>query len=60
VLTGNTAPYAAYAAMSLNVVNHFSGPGRVQLQCTGNGVTTTASWIKITAIRVGSLSNTPL
>jgi hypothetical protein len=60
VLTGNSVPYANYAAMALNVVHHFSRPGRVQLRCTGNGVTTTASWIKITAIRVGSLSNTPL
>jgi hypothetical protein len=58
VLTGNTVPYADYAATSLNVVHHFNRPGRIRLQCTGGSVTTTASWIKITAIRVGSLSNT--
>jgi len=57
VLTGNTVPYADYAATSLNVVHHFNRPGRIRLQCTGGNVTTTASWIKITAIRVGSLSN---
>jgi hypothetical protein len=60
VLTGNTVPYANYAAMELNVVHHFARPGSVQLKCTGYGVTTTASWIKITAIRVGSLTNTAL
>ena len=60
VLTGNSAPYANYAAMPLNVVHTFTGPGQAQLQCTGYGVTTTASWIKITAIRVGSLTNTAL
>ena len=60
VLTGNSEPYADYAAMSLNVVHHFSRPGKVQLQCTGYGVTTTASWIKITAVRAGSLTNTAL
>jgi hypothetical protein len=60
VLTGNSAPYANYAAMPLNVVHTFTGPGQAQLQCTGYGVTTSASWIKITAIRVGSLTNTAL
>jgi hypothetical protein len=60
VLTGNTVPYANYAAMELNVVHHFARPGKVVLECTGYGVTTSASWIKITAIRVGTLSNIAL
>jgi len=60
VLTGNSVPYADYAALSLNVMHDFKAPGKVLLKCTGNGVTTTASWIKITAIRLGSLTNTPL
>lgn len=57
VLTGNTVPYANYATMPLNVVHHFAGRGKIHLQCTGGTVNTTASWIKITAIRAGSLSN---
>jgi len=57
VLTGNTVPYANYATTSLNVVHRFTRRGKIQLQCTGGNVDTTASWIKITAIKAGSLSN---
>lgn len=60
VLTGNSVPYADLAAMSLNIVHHFSRPGTVRLSCTSYGVTATASWIKITAIRVGNLTSTAL
>jgi hypothetical protein len=60
VLTGNSVPYADYAAMALNVVHHFARRGKIQLQCTGGSVDTQASWIKITAIKAGSLSNTAI
>lgn len=60
VLTGNSVPFANYAAMALNVVHHFSGRGKIHLQCTGGSVNTTASWIKITAIKAGPLSNRPI
>lgn len=57
VLTGNTVPYADYGATALNVVHTFTKAGNVKLQCTGGSDDTTASWIKITAIRAGSVSN---
>jgi hypothetical protein len=57
VLTGNSAGYVNDATSSLNVVHHFSGRGKIQPQCTGGSATTTASFIKITAIKAGSLSN---
>jgi hypothetical protein len=60
VLTGNSVPYANSAALALNVVHHFPRAGKIQLKCTGNGVDTNAQWIKITAIKTGSLSNTHL
>jgi hypothetical protein len=60
VLTGNTVPFANYAAMELNVVHHFGGRGKIHLQCTGGSVDTTASWIKITAVKAGSISNTAI
>ncbi len=57
VLTGNSSPYADYATVPLNVVHHFASRGKINLQCTGESVDTQASWIKITAIKAGSLSN---
>ncbi len=59
-LTGNTVPYVNYAAIELNVVHRFAAAGSVNLACTGNGVKTQASWIKITAIKVAGLTNTGL
>jgi hypothetical protein len=60
VLTGNTAGYVNYAAMALNVVHHFSARGKINLQCTGGSIDTSANWIKISAIKAGSLSDTAI
>jgi hypothetical protein len=60
VLTGNSAGYVDYAAEALNVVHHFASRGKIQLKCTGNGVQTQASSIRITAVKAGSLSSTAL
>jgi hypothetical protein len=45
------------AAMFSTVVHRFTKPGAVELRC--NGFQTLASWVKITAIRVASLTNKP-
>jgi hypothetical protein len=57
-LTGNTGGYVTYETPELNVVHDFTAAGTVNLQCDGYGVSTDASWIKITAIQVGALTNT--
>jgi len=47
------------AAVSLEVVHTYTAPSRVDFNCGADTVTTaTANWIKIVAIRVGSLTNT--
>lgn len=56
---GNSAGYVTDSTAALNVVHAYNGPGTANLQCDGYGVDTDATWIKITAIRVGSLTNTP-
>ena len=60
VLTGNSAGYVSYAALALNVVHHFASRGKINLKCTGYGLYTQASWIKITAMKAGSLSSTAI
>jgi|SRR5579859_6087706 len=46
-------------ALSLEVVHTFAAPLRADFNCGGGSLTAaTANWIKITAIRVGSLINT--
>lgn len=56
-LTGNTAGYVAYQTPALSVTHVFGSAGTVTLACNGAGVTTDATYIKMTAIRVGSLTN---
>jgi hypothetical protein len=46
--------------LPLNVVHTFSSPGSVQLQCDSSGVQVNVYEIKITAIQVGSLTNSPI
>src|SRR5262245_31945593 len=48
------------ASAALNVVHTFAGPGSVQLRCTGAGAALSAVAIRITAIKVGSLTDGPL
>src|SRR5262245_5201254 len=43
--------------LTSTVVHRFTAPGQVELRC--NGLQTEASWVKITAVRVASLKNTP-
>lgn len=56
-LTGNGGTAVADETAALQAVHQFSAAGEVDLQCTGFGVSTTAGLIKITAIQVGSLTN---
>lgn len=57
VLSGNSDPYVSYQTPALQLTNDFTSAGTVNLECDGAGVSTDASWIKITAIRVGSLTS---
>jgi len=57
LLTGNTAGFVSDDTAALQVVHQFTAAGEVDLQCNGFGVNADASWIKITAIQVGSLTN---
>jgi hypothetical protein len=45
------------STLASTVVHRFPKPGAVELRC--QGFYTAASWIKITAVRVASLKNTP-
>lgn len=51
---GNTSQYAS--ALALNVVHQFAGAGSVALRCVSDNPAY-AHFIKITAIRVGTLTN---
>jgi hypothetical protein len=46
------------ASMSLNVAHNFTAAGSVDFRCDGSGLGASANYIKISAIRVASLSNT--
>lgn len=59
-LEGNTAAFVTDAALSFNVAHEFAAAGAVDLKCNAFGVSVTAHWIKITAIKVGSLSNSAI
>jgi hypothetical protein len=59
-LNGTTPSWLNYATVALNVVHQYTAAGTADLKCDGFGVATDASWIKITAIRVGTLTNTGL
>jgi hypothetical protein len=43
--------------LALNVVHEYAAAGSVDLQCSTNGGTVTANSIKMTAIKVGNLTN---
>jgi hypothetical protein len=59
VLTGTAGVSSTMVAF--NVVHVFAGPGSVVLQCTNtSGVMVNAKSIKVTAIRVGNLTNSPI
>ena len=46
--------------MALNAASSLSAPGNVTLRCQDYGDGVTANWIKITAIRAGTLKIVPL
>jgi hypothetical protein len=55
-LAGSSMTPRSQATISLNVVHQFAGAGNAVLSCNG-GPYGEATWIKITAVQVGSLSN---
>jgi hypothetical protein len=59
-LEGNNVNFVSGASVAFNVVHEFTAAGAVDLQCNDFGVNTEANFIKITAIRVGNLTNTAL
>jgi len=46
-------------AFRLEVVHSFTGAGSADLNCSTSGDSIDVNWIKIVAIRVGKLTNTP-
>lgn len=60
MLEGNSGTVVAGAGIAFNVVHEFPAAGVVDLKCNGLGVAISAYQIKITAIEVGSLTNTGL
>jgi hypothetical protein len=57
MLEGNSGTVVAGAALELNVVHVFPTAGTVELKCNGFGVDISINNIKITAIKVGNLTN---
>lgn len=57
-LEGNTAGFVTASALAFNVVHEFAGAGAVELKCNAFGVNVSIYDIKITAIKVGNLTNT--
>ncbi len=57
---GGQAQQASRATLSLQVSHVFTATGSIVLACDKNAVATTvtANWTKITAIKVGSVTNT--
>jgi len=61
--TTRIAPPSGVAMVTNQVVQTFAGPGTIRLECndsTGENLSTLLEHVKITAIRVNSLSNVPL
>lgn len=56
-LEGNTAGYVNAATVAFNVVHEFPGAGAVALNCNAFGVNVSIYDIKISAIKVGNLTN---
>jgi hypothetical protein len=58
--TGLSGPlFNTAGSVALNVVHHFDAAGTADLRCSSNG-SVYGNFVKITAIRVGDLSNTPV
>jgi Collagen triple helix repeat (20 copies) len=58
--TGLSGPlFNTGGSVALNVVHHFDAAGTADLRCSSNG-SVYGNFAKITAIRVGDLSNTPV
>ena len=60
MLEGNGGVVVTGAALALDVVHVFAAAGAVSLNCDAFGVNVSILDIKMTAIRVGSLTNTGL
>jgi hypothetical protein len=59
-LEGNGAAFVTGASVALNVVHEFTAAGAAELKCNAFGVDVSANQIKITAIKVGNLTNSAL
>ena len=57
-LTGNSAGFVTGTSMAFNVAHEFAAAGVVELKCNAFGVNVLINNIKITAIKVGNLTNT--
>ena len=57
MLEGNSGVVVAGATLALNVVHVFPTAGAVELKCNGFGVNISIDNVKITAIKVGNLTN---
>ncbi|MGD0166442.1 MAG: hypothetical protein ABSC51_04015 [Gaiellaceae bacterium] len=60
LLTGNGGTAVSGASVAFNVVHGFAAAGVAELKCDAFGVDVSANQIKITAIKVGNLTNTPI
>jgi hypothetical protein len=60
MLEGNSGVVVAGAAVAFNLTHVFSGAGVVELKCNAFGVNVSADQIKITAIKVGNLTNSAI
>ncbi|MGZ4334742.1 MAG: hypothetical protein ACXVRJ_10795 [Gaiellaceae bacterium] len=60
MVEGNSGVVVAGATVALNVVHEFAAAGAVALNCNAFGVSVSINQIKITAIKVGNLTNTGL
>ena len=57
-LEGNSAGYVTGTSMAFNVAHEFAAAGVIELKCNAFGVSVSINSIKITAIKVGNLTNT--
>ena len=54
---GGQAQQVSRSALGMQLTHTFAAPGSVLLQCQRGGATVTANWNKITAIKLGSVTN---
>jgi hypothetical protein len=59
-LEGNSGTVVSGASVALNVVHEFTAAGVAELKCNAYGVDVSANQIKLTAIKVGNLTNSAL